>query len=396
MSNNSSKLILKQGKEKSLKRLHPWVFSGAIQKIIGNPVEGDVVELYDSENNFLAKGHYQPDSITLRILTFKNEEINSDFWYNKLLNVVNARKYIGLYDSQSTNVLRLVHGEGDFLPGLIIDLYNNIAVIQCHSAGMYKSRFEIAEQLKKITGSRIEAIYDKSYNTLPFKFTEKKENSFLIGNCNNETEVTENNHKFIVNIAEGQKTGFFIDQRENRNLLAKYSKNKNIANLFSYTGGFSVYALCAGATSVVSVDSSAKANELAARNIMANNVHDNHEIVTDDVLNFINNIEQKYDIIVLDPPAFAKHNKNLNNALQAYKKINFKAINAVKKNGLIFTFSCSQAVSKSDFKQAVFAAAATTQRNVRIIHQLSQPPDHPISIYHPEGEYLKGLVLFVE
>ncbi len=390
------KLILKPGKEKSVKRMHPWIFSGAIAKTEGNIAEGDIVDLYDSENNFLAKGHYQPDSITLRILTFKNENINSEFWYNKLLNAINNRIECGLYNSETTNVFRLVHGEGDFLPGLIIDFYNGVAVMQCHSGGMYLNRIEIAEQLKKIMGEKLIAVYDKSDGTLPYKFTEKSANGFILGQANSEIEVLENRHKFIVNIVEGQKTGFFIDQRENRQLLAMYSKNKIIANMFSYTGGFSVYALIAGAQKVQSIDSSAKANELTIRNVVANNIHNNHEIITEDVLKYIENIDQKYNLIILDPPAFAKHNKNLNNALQAYKRLNAKAIRAIQKNGIIFTFSCSQVVSKNDFRQSVFAAAASTGRNVKILHQLSQPKDHPISVYHPEGEYLKGLVLLVE
>jgi len=393
---SQAKLILKPGKEKSVKRLHPWIFSGAIAKTVGNVTEGDIVDLYDYENNFLAKGHYQPDSITLRILTFKNEEINSEFWNKKLSTAINHRIECGLYNSETTNVFRLVHGEGDFLPGLIIDFYNGVAVIQCHSGGMYKNRIEIAEQLKKIMGNKLIAVYDKSEGTLPFKFTEKSENGFLLGEANSEIEVLENGFKFIVNIVEGQKTGFFIDQRENRQLLAMYSKDKTVANMFAYTGGFSVYALGAGAKKVESIDSSAKANELAIRNVVANNINNNHEVITVDILKYIENIAQKYNLIILDPPAFAKHNKNLNNALQAYKRLNAKAIKAIQKDGIIFTFSCSQVVSKNDFRQTIFAAAASTGRNVKILHQLSQPKDHPISVYHPEGEYLKGLVLLVE
>jgi len=393
---SQAKLILKPGKEKSVKRLHPWIFSGAIAKTEGNVTEGDIVDLYDYENNFLAKGHYQPDSITLRILTFKNEEINSEFWNKKLSTAINHRIKCGLYNSETTNVFRLVHGEGDFLPGLIIDFYNGVAVIQCHSGGMYKNRIEIAEQLKKIMGNKLIAVYDKSEGTLPFKFTEKSENGFLLGEANSEIEVLENGHKFIVNIVEGQKTGFFIDQRENRQLLAMYSKDKTVANMFAYTGGFSVYALGAGAKKVESIDSSAKANELTIRNVVANNINNNHEVITVDILKYIENIDQKYNLIILDPPAFAKHNKNLNNALQAYKRLNAKAIKAIQKDGIIFTFSCSQVVSKNDFRQTIFAAAASTGRNVKILHQLSQPKDHPISVYHPEGEYLKGLVLLVE
>ncbi|PIY07250.1 MAG: RlmI/RlmK family 23S rRNA methyltransferase, partial [Bacteroidetes bacterium CG_4_10_14_3_um_filter_31_20] len=251
-------------------------------------------------------------------------------------------------------------------------------------------------QLKKIMGNKLIAVYDKSEGTLPFKFTDKSENGFLIGDCNDEIEVLENGYKFIINFVEGQKTGFFIDQRENRQLLAMYSKDKTVANMFAYTGGFSVYALGAGAKKVESIDSSAKANELTIRNVVANNINNNHEVITVDILKYIENIAQKYNLIILDPPAFAKHNKNLNNALQAYKRLNAKAIKAIQKDGIIFTFSCSQVVSKNDFRQTIFAAAASTGRNVKILHQLSQPKDHPISVYHPEGEYLKGLVLLVE
>jgi 23S rRNA (cytosine1962-C5)-methyltransferase len=393
---NTPKLFLKSGKDKSVKRLHPWIFSGAIGKTEGNPAEGDVVDLYDNEKNFIAKGHYQPDSITIRILTFENEEIDSTFWEKRIQIAVNHRISCGLYNSETTNVFRLIHGEGDFLPGLIVDFYNGIAVIQCHSGGMYLARIEIANALKTIMGKKLIAVYDKSAGTLPFKFTEKTENGFLIGEANSEIEVLENGFKFLINFVEGQKTGFFIDQRENRQLLSQYSKNRDAANMFSYTGGFSVYALGAGAKSVHSIDSSAKANELAVRNVVANNFHDKHEVITEDILKYIDNIDQKYDLIILDPPAFAKHTRNLTNALQAYKRLNAKAIKSIRAGGIIFTFSCSQVVSRDDFRRSVFAAAASTGRQVKILHQLTQPNDHPISIYHPEGEYLKGLVIKVE
>jgi len=393
---NKAILFLKHGKDKSVKRLHPWIFSGAIAKIEGHPIEGDVVDLFDCDGNFLAKGHYQPDSITIRILTFENEEINSTFWQKRLEIALAHRKSCGLYNSNKTNVFRLVNGEGDYLPGLIIDFYNGIAVIQCHSGGMYYQRMEIVKALKEIMNEKLIAVYDKSEGTLPFKFPGKAKNVFLLGNANNEIEVCENGYKFIINIAEGQKTGFFIDQRENRQILLQYAKNCEVANMFAYTGGFSVYALGAGASYVYSIDSSAKAIELASKNVALNNFGSNHKTITTDVLKYISNIAQKYSLIILDPPAFAKHTGNLNNALQAYKRLNANAIKAIKPGGIIFTFSCSQVVSRDNFRHLVFAAAASTGRQVKILHQLTQPNDHPISIYHPEGEYLKGLVLKVE
>ena len=391
-----NKLILKAGKEVSIKRFHPWIFSGAIYKTIGSPKEGDVVDLFSNDNQFLARGHYQPDSITVRILTFEEELIDVVFWKKRLNSAIEHRKACGLYNSSVTNVFRLVHGEGDNLPGLIIDFYNGIAVMQCHSGGMYLQRKEIAHSLKEIMGKKLFAVYDKSEGTLPFKFFEKAANGFILGNAENEIEVTENGYKFLINVAEGQKTGFFIDQRENRQLLSQYSKEQQVANMFAYTGGFSVYALGAGATQVDSIDSSAKAMELANRNVEINNLQGKHLTITEDVLKYIDSIDNKYNVIILDPPAFAKHNRNLSNALQAYKRLNAKAIKSIKPGGIIFTFSCSQVVQRDDFRRSVFAAAASTGRQVKILHQLTQPSDHPISIYHPEGEYLKGLVLRVE
>ena len=390
------KLILKPGKEQSIKRYHPWIFSGAIEKTIGNPNEGEVVDLYSNNDEFLARGHYQPDSITVRILTFEEENIDSVFWKKRLQKAIDHRTSCGLYNSESTNVFRLVHGEGDSLPGLIIDFYNGVAVIQCHSGGMYLSRKEIALSLKEVMGNKLVAVYDKSEGTLPFKFQREEKNGFILGSSSDEIEVLENNFKFLVNVVEGQKTGFFIDQRENRQLLSSYCKNKHVANMFCYTGGFSVYALGAGAETLHSIDSSAKAIELSIKNISLNNFSKNHETFTEDVLRFIDQIDQKYSVIILDPPAFAKHKKNLNNALQAYKRINAKAIKAIQPGGIIFTFSCSQVVTRDDFRRSVFAASANSGRQVKILHQLTQPTDHPISIYHPEGEYLKGLVIRVE
>lgn len=393
---NNVKLILKPGKEASLKRLHPWVFSGAIQKTIGTPNEGEVVDVFSNEKEFLARGHYQPDSITVRILTFEDEPIDEIFWKKRLNGAIEHRQSCGLYNSATTNVFRLVHGEGDNLSGLIIDFYNGIAVMQCHSAGMFIQRNVIANTLKELMGNKLIAVYDKSEGTLPFKFTEKAVNGFILGHAENEIEVSENGFRFIINFSEGQKTGFFIDQRENRSLLSQYSNKKAVANMFAYTGGFSVYALGSGASFVHSIDSSAKAMELANRNVELNKMTGNHEIFTEDVLKHISTIDNKYDVIILDPPAFAKHNKNLTNALQAYKRLNAQAIRAIKPGGILFTFSCSQVVTRDDFRRSIFAASASTGRQVKILHQLTQPPDHPISIYHPEGEYLKGLVLRIE
>jgi 23S rRNA (cytosine1962-C5)-methyltransferase len=352
--------------------------------------------VYAGTGEFLGRGHYTPDSITVRILSFVDIPLDITFWKKQIQQAIELRTSCGLYNSEQTNVFRLIHGEGDNLPGLIVDYYNRIAVMQCHTAAMYQRRIEIAQWLKEIMGSKLIAVYDKSEGTLPFKYFEKATNGFILGSADAEVEVKENGYKFLINVAEGQKTGFFIDQRENRKLLARYCNKQEVANMFAYTGGFSVYALGAGAKLVDSIDSSAKAMELAQQNVILNEFHDNHSTITVDVLKYIDSIENKYSVIVLDPPAFAKHNKNLPNALQAYKRLNAKAIKAIRPGGILFTFSCSQVVQRDDFRRTLFAAAASTGRQVRILHQLTQPADHPISIYHPEGEYLKGLVLRIE
>ena len=405
-----AKIVLKKGKGESLKRFHPWVFSGAVHKMVlgkkeEEPSEGDIVEVYSHDNEYLGKGHYQVGSITVRILTFDNIEINSDFWYNMLLNAYREREALSFAEEgpQKTTAYRLVHGEGDFLPGLIIDIYGSVAVIQAHSAGMFLSRNEIAEALKKIYGSRLSAIYDKSAATAPFKAGLDLNDGFLWVADGIEEPVEdvvyENGNKFIVNWVEGQKTGFFLDQRDNRALVGKYAAGKRVLNLFCYTGGFSIYSLSGGAESVDSVDSSKKAMELVDRNVELNGSQyvEKHTSYCDDAIEFMRNCgADKYDMMIVDPPAFAKHRGALDNALRAYKRLNALAIEKIKSGGIIFTYSCSQVVDKHAFALAVFSAAAQTGRKVRILHRLTQPADHPVNIYHPEGEYLKGLVLYVE
>lgn len=393
--NDIVQIILKSGKEQSVKRLHPWIFSGAIKKINGNPAEGDVVHVFSNDNEFLATGHYQIGSIAIRIFSFEAVEPDAAFWRMKIQQAYDYRKSIGLTGNSETNVYRLIHGEGDGLPGLIIDVYNGVFVIQMHSVGMFRIRNEIATAIQEVYGNKVVSIYDKSEGTLPFKANLNAVNEFLLGNIS-DVEVRENGYAFQIGIAKGQKTGFFIDQRENRKLLSQYAKGKDVLNMFCYTGGFSVYALGSGAKSVHSVDSSAQAMELTDKNVSLNNLAEHHQSFTTDAFNFLNNIPDRYDVIVLDPPAFAKHQDALNNALQGYKRMNAKAIEQIRKGGILFTFSCSQVVTKENFRKSVFAAAANTGRFVRILHQLTQPPDHPVSIYHPEGEYLKGLVLQVE
>jgi 23S rRNA (cytosine1962-C5)-methyltransferase len=396
MMNAPIKIILKPGKEQSIMRLHPWIFSGAIKRIDGSPHEGDVVEVFSNEQEYLATGHYQIGSIAVRIFSFQQVIPDSDFWKGKIQNAYNLRKALNLAENQETNVYRLVNGEGDGIPGLIIDFYNGIAVMQMHSIGIYRERKLIAGVLKDIYQDRLVAIYDKSEGTLPFKANLGAKNEFLFGNLAS-VEVKEFGCRFSIDVTTGQKTGFFIDQRDNRQLLTQYVQGKNVLNMFCYTGGFSVYALRGGALLVHSVDSSSQAIELTEKNIRLNEVNaDLHLAVNADAFGFLNDIRNAYDVIILDPPAFAKHQDALKNALQGYKRLNAKAIEQIRTGGILFTFSCSQVVSKDNFRKSVFAAAANTGRHVRILHQLTQPPDHPVSIYHPEGEYLKGLVLQVE
>jgi 23S rRNA (cytosine1962-C5)-methyltransferase len=389
------KIVLKSGKEQSLLRLHPWVFSGAIKKMYGNPAEGDLVDVYDNKDTFLATGHYAPSSISVRVLSF--EQINPDisFFREKIKKAISYRKAIGITDNPIINVFRLIHGEGDGLPGLIVDYYNGVAVMQMHSLGFYRIRKEIASILSELLKDSIIAVYDKSEGTIPHMSGVSATNEFLFGNSGPAT-VTENGYKFKIDWTTGQKTGFFIDQRNNRKLLQNYSDGRSVLNMFGYTGGFSVYAM-KNAALVHTVDSSFSAIELANENINLNFGDDpRHKSFQVDAFDYLNNINEKYDLIILDPPAFAKHNNVLANALQGYKRLNIKAIEQIKPGGIIFTFSCSQVVSKENFRKSVFAAAANTGRSVRILHQMSQPPDHPVNIYHPESEYLKGLVIYVE
>jgi len=390
-----AKIVLKSGKDQSIRRYHPWIFSGAIKKIYGTPAEGDLVELYDNKDEFLASGHWQPGSIAVRILSFKNEKIDTDFFRERILSAFRYRESLGLTDNPHTNVYRLVHAEGDDLPGIIIDYYNGVAVMQMHSVGMYRLREDFTGILKEILGDKLKAVYDKSEGTIPHMSGISAINEYLSGSSGPVT-VTENGFQFLIDWTFGQKTGFFIDQRENRKLLGEYTKGKSVLNMFGYTGAFSVYAM-KDASLVHTVDSSASAIDLADENIRLNFGDDpRHKSFRTDAFEFLNDIKDKYDLIILDPPAFAKHNNVLSNALQGYKRLNIKAIEQIKPGGTIFTFSCSQVVTRENFRKSVFAAAANTGRKVRILHQMSQPPDHPVNIYHPESEYLKGLVIYVE
>lgn len=387
-----NKVYLKRGKEESLLRFHPWIFSGAIHHTDNGIEEGEVVRVVTENGDFIAVGHYQQGSIAVRVLTFNEVEIDDQFWESRLQSALDMRLSIGLANNPQTNAYRLVHGEGDFLPGLIIDVYGDTAVMQAHSIGMHLSRHAIAQALAKVMKNRVSNIYYKSETTLSFV---EPENGFLLGETDNNIAV-ENGLKFYVDWLRGQKTGFFVDQRENRALLEKYSADKNVLNMFCYTGGFSFYAMRGGAKSVHSVDSSAKAIELTRRNVELNFPGDSrHEAFCEDAFKYLDKI-QGYNLIILDPPAFAKHRGALHNALKGYTRLNQKAFEKIEKGGILFTFSCSQVVTKEHFRNAVFTAAALAKRKVRILHQLHQPADHPINIYHPEGEYLKGLVLYVE
>ena len=390
------KVYLKPGKEESLKRFHPWVFSGAIAKIEGEPEEGEVVDVYTSKKEFIACGHFQIGSIAVRVLTFRQEEINHEFWKRRLAVALDLRRSLNLVDNPENNTYRLVHGEGDNLPGLIIDVYGQTAVMQAHSAGMHVYRMDIAEALSEVMGEIVKHIYYKSETTLPFKADLGPENGFIKGGSP-ENVALENGLKFHVDWLKGQKTGFFVDQRENRHLLERYSKGRNVLNMFCYTGGFSFYAMRGGANLVHSVDSSAKAIDLTNQNVELNFPGDErHQAYAEDAFKYLDRMGDQYDLIILDPPAFAKHRDALRNALRGYSKLNAKAFEKIKPGGILFTFSCSQVVDKKDFRNAVFTAAAQSGRSVRILHQLTQPGDHPVNIYHPEGEYLKGLVLYVE
>lgn len=386
---------LKPKKAESLLRFHPWVFSGAIQHIYGNPSGGDLVEVQDFDKNFLAIGHFQVGSIAVRVVSFSKNEIDAGFWKNKIYQAYKVRTALELVNPLN-NTYRLIHGEGDNLPGLIIDVYDDTAVMQAHSVGMHFIRHTLAQAIIE-TIPAVKNVYYKSESTLPFNAPIEPKDEYLIGAESEKFKAVENGLQFHVDWLRGQKTGFFIDQRENRALLEKYSKGKNVLNMFCYTGGFSVYALRGGAKWVHSVDSSAKAVELTDKNVEINFPNETrHKSYAEDAFKFLNEKKEEYDVIILDPPAFAKHRDAVRNALKGYKRLNSKALEQIKPNSILFTFSCSQVISKDQFRLAVFSAAAEAKRNVRILHQLSQPADHPINIYHPEGEYLKGLVLFVE
>ena len=389
-------IYLKHRKEESLKRFHPWVFSGAIHHMDEDIAEGDTVRVITADGNCIAVGHYQLGTITVRVLSFDDIAIDDSFWQQRMQSALAMRESIGVANNPDNNTYRLIHGEGDNLPGLIIDCYGTTAVMQAHSVGMHVCREQICKALVEVMGDRIKNVYYKSETTLPFKAELGQENGFIYGHTDNNTAV-ENSLSFHVDWLKGQKTGFFVDQRENRSLLENYAKCKRVLNMFCYTGGFSVYAMRGGANIVHSVDSSAKAIELTNHNVAMNFPNDNrHEAFCEDAFKYLDDNDKKYDLIVLDPPAFAKHRMALHNALKGYIRLNIKGLQRIKPGGILFTFSCSQAVSKENFRNAVFTAAAQAGRNVRILHQLHQPADHPVNIYHPEGEYLKGLVLYVE
>ena len=388
-------LYLKRGKDASLLRYHPWVFSGAVARMDDGLTEGEIVRVLDVNGSFLALGHFQIGSIMVRILSFEDQVIDGTFWRKRLSQALAVRRSLGL-QREDNDIYRLVHGEGDAMPGLVIDVYGKAAVMQAHSVGMHLCRMDVAEALSDVMGQTLEAVYYKSDTTLPYKANLENENGYLIGG-NAAAIAVENGLKFHIDWLKGQKTGFFVDQRENRSLLEHYVKGRKVLNMFCYTGGFSVYALRGGASEVHSVDSSERAIEVTDSNV-ALNFPDvkHHKSYAEDAFKYLQNMNSDYDLIVLDPPAFAKHKDALRNALKGYTRLNAKAFEKIKPGGILFTFSCSQAVNKEQFRLAVFTAAAQSGRFVRILHQLHQPADHPINIYHPEGEYLKGLVLYVE
>lgn len=393
MNTTSPIITLQHGKDNAVRRFHPWIFSGAIKSVSDTVEEGDIVDVFSVKGEYLATGHYAKGSIAVRIFSFEKIEVNKEYWKNKLLQAYNLRKQIGLTDNTKTNVYRLVHAEGDGLPGLIIDIYNDTAVIQAHSVGMYHARKSIAEALQEIYHNQLKSIYDKSAETVA---GESVANSFIIGTSAENFYVNENGCKFYIDFKEGQKTGFFIDQRENRKLLMNFCNGKKVLNTFCYTGGFSVFAIKAGATQVHSVDSSKKAVEMAQKNIEANGFDiTKNQCFVSDTLEFLKNNDTMYDVIILDPPAYAKHMSAKHNAVQGYKRLNAMALKKINKDGILFTFSCSQIIDRKLFTDTITAAAIESGRQIQILHHLSQPADHPVSIFHPEGEYLKGLVLHI-
>ena len=395
------KVILKRGREESLRRFHPWVFSGAIAEIQGNPLEGDVVSVHASDGEFLAYGHYQIGSIAVRVLSFDESALRADFWEDMLARALEVRVACGLHGSADTNCYRLVHGEGDNLPGLIIDYYDGVCVLQAHSVGMFRAKKQISDALRAVYGPELKAVYDKSSGTAPFKAGLELIDGYLYRREDfhqHELAVLENGQKFLVNWTEGQKTGFFLDQRDNRALVGSVARGRNVLNLFCYTGGFSIYALANGAEHVDSVDSSKKAMMMVDRNVELNGFEPSrHTSLCCDAIDYLREVPVgKYDLMIVDPPAFAKHRGSLKNALRAYQRLNAAAISKVAPGGFVFTYSCSQVVDKEAFALAVFSAAAQAGRRVRILDRLNQPCDHSVNIYHPEGEYLKGLLLYVE
>ena len=395
---SESVLKLHPGREKSLRRRHSWIFSGAVAELSGNPVPGETVTVVDSSGRFLARAAWSPDSqLVARVWSFdENEAVDDAFFARKIRRAIEFRRFLGYDDPEGG--CRLIFSEADELPGLVVDIYGTTAVVQCHSVGMYRSRMQIAEALREVYGERLAAVYDKSSQTVPYKAGLNAVDGYLMGKVATPTqEVSENGHRFLVNWEEGQKTGFFLDQRCNRELVERYAAGRTVLNTFCYTGGFSVYAAAGGAKEVCSVDASERAVQLADEN-MRLNFGDSfpHTTLACDAVEYLKQIGDRYDLIILDPPAFAKHHKVLGNAMQGYKRLNARALSQIRPGGILFTFSCSQAVTKELFRTTVFSAAAIAGRNVRILHQLAQPADHPINIYHPEGEYLKGLVLYVE
>ncbi len=389
------KITLHNGKEQAVLRFHPWVFSGAIKQIDASLNDGDVVEIYSAKQQFLGMAHYQKGSISARIISFSKQTINIDFWIKKLEKAYQFRQFLNLTNSPNTNVYRLVFGEGDGIPGLILDFYNGHIVLQAHSIGAHKNRHDITEALKKIYGSQLLSVYDKSAETLPSNYASNIQNQFLFGDCKQELIVSENGVKFFIDFIHGQKTGFFIDQRDNRALLGSYSKGKRVLNTFSYTGGFSMYAAKNNCDVIHSVDSSASAIDLCDKNAILNEVT-NHQGFAVDTFDYLKDQGKNYDVIILDPPAFAKSRDVSHNAVIGYKRLNQMALQNIKKGGILFTFSCSGVIDKKLFYNTVTAAAIESKRNLKLLHTLSQPADHVITPNFPEGEYLKGLVFYVD
>ena len=392
MSTERTPIILSSGKDQSLKRFHPWVFSGAIKKIKGPVQEGDLVDVFSNKDEYLGTGHYAQGSIAVRMVTFQQQEINAEFWKEKVRKAYEYRLQTGLANDPNTNVYRLIYAEGDGLPGLIVDYYNGVAVFQAHSPGMHKERMNIAAALKEVLGDKLTAVYDKSAESLHRNSDATVTNGYILGEHSGNGEVIENGNKFNIDWVTGQKTGFFVDQRDNRALLAKYSKGKKVCNTFCYTGGFSVYAGNAGAAEVHSVDSSKKAIALTDQNMELNGLK-NHASFAMDTFDFLKDKDGVYDVIILDPPAFAKSMSAKHHAVMGYKRLNAEAISKIRPGGILFTFSCSQVVDRRLFSDTIMSAAIVAGSNVRVLHHLTQPPDHPVNIFHPEGEYLKGLVL---